>query len=384
MTTEPTPTDERRARAALSRIAEPGDPAIGRWLREHGPIETLRMLTTRHPLPGISDTRTAGYRLRAQHARPDNDLATIETLGGRFICPNDPDWPSQLNDLGDQRPVGLWAIGHPALRPWALRSIAIVGARASSDYGTHIAATLASDLAEAGWTVISGAAYGIDSAAHRGALAAHGATIAVVACGVDKPYPRGNTELLRRITQQGMIIAELPPGEHPTRSRFIQRNRVIAALARGTVVVEAQLRSGSLITARRATALGRITMGVPGPVTSALSAGVHQLLREEGQLVADATDIIELTGSIGDDLAPERRSPVHPRDLLAPATAAVLEGLPGHGDADTEHIARAAGTGMDEAAGRLHELHTLGFVERHGTRWRLTNAARESGTPRIR
>jgi DNA processing protein len=384
MTTEPTPTEERRARAALTRIAEPGDPVVGRWLRQHGPVETLHMLTAQHPLPGISQTRTAGYRLRGQRTRPDDDLAAIETLGGRFICPNDPDWPSQLNDLGDQRPIGLWAIGPAALRPWALRSIAIVGARACSDYGTHTAATLAADLAEAGWTIISGAAHGIDSAAHRGALAAQGATVAVVACGVDKPYPRGNTELLHRIAQQGLVLAELPPGEHPTRSRFIQRNRVIAALTRGTVVVEAQLRSGSLITARRATALGRITMGVPGPVTSALSAGVHQLLREEGQIVTDAADIIELTGSIGDDLAPERHGPVHPRDLLAPATAAVLEGLPGHGDADTEHIARAAGTGVDQAASRLHELHTLGFVERHGTRWRLTSAARESGTPRIR
>ncbi|MGW7006182.1 DNA-processing protein DprA [Streptomyces sp. NPDC054933] len=388
MTTEPaaatTGHEACRARAALTRIAEPGDPAVGRWLREHGPTETLRMLTAQEALPGVSDARTAGYRLRGQHARPDADLAAIAALGGRFICPTDPDWPSQLDDLGDQRPIGLWAVGHPSLRPWALRSIAVVGARACSDYGTHMAATLAADLAESGWTVVSGAAHGIDSAAHRGALAAGGATIGVMACGADIPYPRGNTELIRRIGQQGLILAELPPGDHPTRSRFIQRNRVIAALTRGTVVVEAQLRSGSLITARRATALGRITMGVPGPATSGLSAGVHQLLREEGQLVTDAADIIELVGSIGEDLAPERRGPVLPRDLLAPATAAVLEGLPGHGDADTAHIARTAGTGVDEAASRLHELHALGYVERHGTRWRLTTAAREGGTPRIR
>ncbi|PWI44312.1 DNA-processing protein DprA [Streptomyces sp. ICBB 8177] len=365
--------DERRARAALTRIAEPGDEAVGRWLRRYGPVATLAMLTGQDELPGVSDRRAAGYRVRRARVRPEADLGVIRELGGRFVCPGDEEWPTQLDDLGDQRPIGLWVRGRPSLRMWALRSVALVGARACGAYGSHVAATLAADLAEAGWTVVSGAAYGIDAAAHRGALAAGGATAAVLACGVDVPYPAGHAELLRRVTQQGLVIAELAPGDHPTRSRFVLRNRVIAALTRGTLVVQAQLRSGSLVTARWARQLGRVVMGVPGPVTSALSAGVHELLRGEAQLVTDAPEVIELVGAIGEDLAPPRHGPVLPRDLLGPAAAAVLEALPGRRrTATAEQIARDAGIGLDETTGRLHELHALGFVERDGPNWRLT------------
>lgn len=142
------------------------------------------------------------------------------------------------------------------------------------------------------------------------------------------------------------------------------------------MVVEAELRSGSLVTARRAAELGRITMGVPGPVTSSRSAGVHELLRGGAQLVTDAADVIELVGSVGSDLAPERQGPVLPRDLLGPAAAAVLEALPGRGSADVRWIAQDAGRSPDEALGRLHELHALGFVERDGSRWRLAPTGR--------
>ncbi len=189
---------------------------------------------------------------------------------------------------------------------------------------------------------------------------------------MDVPYPAGHAELIRRVVQQGLVIGELAPGDHPTRSRFVLRNRVIAALTRGTVVIEAQLRSGSLVTARWAGQLGRITMGVPGPVTSGLSAGVHELLRAEGQLVTDAAEVIELVGSVGKDLAPERHGPLLSRDLLGPGAAAVLEALPGRGGGEVHRIAQGAGRGIDETLARLHELHALGFVERDGPRWRLT------------
>lgn len=367
----PVPDDERRARAALTRIAEPGDAVVGRWVRERGAAWALRAAAGGHGAVGIGASRAAGYRLRAERADPDGDLAAIAGLGGRFVCPGDTEWPAQLDDLGDERPLGLWVRGAPSLRLWALRSVAVVGARACSEYGAHAAAVLSAGLAEAGWTVVSGAAYGVDGAAHRGALAAGGATAAVLACGVDVPYPRGHAALVGRIAAQGLVLAELPPGDHPTRSRFMLRNRVIAALTRGTVVVEAQLRSGSLITARRARELGRVTMGVPGPVTSALSAGVHRLLREEALLVTGAADVVELVGRIGQDLAAECRGPVVPHDLLDPAAAAVLDGLPGRGGAAAVDIARRAGTGLDDALARLHELQALGFVERDGARWRL-------------
>ncbi|QGV78253.1 DNA-processing protein DprA [Streptomyces ficellus] len=370
---------ERRARAALTRVVEPGDEHGGRWLRELGAEELLRRLTSARyeadALTGASERRIHGFRLRAARAEPDRDLAAAEACGARLVVPGDPEWPSQLDDLGDARPVGLWVRGRPDLRRWALRSVAVVGARACTPYGAHMAATLASGLAERGWVVVSGAAFGVDGAAHRGALAAAGATVAVLACGVDVAYPRGHAGLIGRIAEQGLLVGELPPGAHPTPSRFILRNRVIAALTRGTVVVEAEYRSGSLVTARAAQRLGRFTMGVPGPATSGLSAGVHELLRGEAELVTDAAEVAELIGDIG-DLAPPRRGPVLPRDLLDPLSARVLEALPPRGrTAAGTDIARDAGTTVDEALGRLYELHSLGFVERHGQDWQLTAEA---------
>ncbi|MFE0100909.1 DNA-processing protein DprA [Streptomyces sp. NPDC059009] len=378
MAPDAAPERERRARIALTRVLEPGDQACGRWLRESGPAEVLRRLTESEPdgeteerPPGIGAKRWAGLRARAERAEPERDLQAAARVGARFVCPGDQEWPGQLDDLGDTRPVGLWVRGRPSLRIWALRSVAVVGARACTEYGAHMAAALGSGLAERGWVVVSGGAYGVDGAAHRGALGAGGATVAVLACGVDQSYPRGHTELLDRIAEQGLVIGELPPGDHPTPSRFILRNRVIAALTRGTVVVEAAYRSGALVTARAAQRLGRFTMGVPGPVTSGLSAGVHELLRGEGVLVTDAEEVAELVGDMG-ELAPERRGPVVPRDLLTPGAARVLAALPGRGTASVPDIARDAGTAPDDAVSRLYELRSLGFVERHGDGWQLT------------
>ncbi|MCM2392954.1 DNA-processing protein DprA [Streptomyces albipurpureus] len=369
---------ERRARAALSRVIEPGDERAGRWLREIGAQELMERLTgpesATAELPGATARRTASCRARAAEARPSHDLAAIARVGGRFVCPGDQEWPTQLDDLGDARPTGLWVRGQPDLRVWALRSVAIVGARACTPYGAHMAAVLGSGLAERGWVVVSGAAFGVDGAAHRGALGANGATIAVLACGVDVAYPRGHVELIERIVEQGLVMGELPPGDHPTRSRFILRNRVIASLTRGTVVVEAEYRSGSLVTARWAQRLGRHTMGVPGPATSGLSAGVHELLRGEGVLVTDPDEIVELVGEIG-ELAPDRRGPVLPRDLLDDRSARVLEALPARGAVDSARLARTSGTTPDEALGKLYELHALGFVERLGDGWQLTDQA---------
>ncbi|GAA2968034.1 DNA-processing protein DprA [Streptomyces enissocaesilis] len=368
---------ERLARAALTRVIEPGDETGGRWLRECGAVELMRRLTSLEfdeaaaALTGVTGKRLGGYRMRAAAADPARDLAAVAAVGGRFVCPGDEEWPGQLDDLGDGRPVGLWVRGRPHLRMWALRSVAVVGARACTSYGAHMAASLGTGLAERGWVVVSGAAFGVDGAAHRGALAAGGATVAVLACGVDVVYPRGHAELIGRIAEQGLVIGELPPGSHPTQSRFVLRNRVIAALTRGTVVVEAEYRSGSLVTARGAQRLGRFTMGVPGPATSGLSAGVHELLRGEGVLVTDAAEVVELIGDIG-DLAPARRGPVLPRDLLDPVAALVLESLPARGSVDAHRVARGAGTTPDDALGKLYELHSLGFVERHGDGWQLT------------
>lgn len=363
------PDAERRARAALTRIAEPGDETVGRWLAEYGPGEVVRRLRDGGPRPpGTLQRRWEGLRLRARAAQPEADLDAVAACGGRFVCPGDREWPGQLDDLGPARPYGLWVRGSASLRFWGLRSVAVVGARACTDYGSHVAATLGAGLAGRGWTVVSGAAYGVDGAAHRGALTAGGATVGVLACGVDVAYPPGHADLIGQVGEHGLLIAELPPGDHPTRSRFVQRNRVIAALTRGTVVVEAELRSGSLVTARRARQLGRVVMGVPGPVTSGLSTGVHRLLRADAVLVTDADEVIELVGAMG-ELAPEPGTPVLPRDLLPAESSRVLEALPARGAVTVAQLAVAAATPPGRARARLHELRALGFVETAGERW---------------
>jgi DNA processing protein len=375
------PWQERVTRVALTRVADPGDEVMGRALRDRGVEGALRAARAGDRLPGAGAGRTESYAIRAAGADPVADLAAAWRAGARFLCPGDGDWPGQLDDLGAQRPYGLWVRGRPSLRLWALRSVAVVGARACTDYGAHMAARLGAGLAGAGWAVVSGAAYGIDAAVHRGALRAGGATIGVVASGVDVAYPPGNARLIGEIAEHGLLIGELPPGAHPTRVRFVLRNRVIAALTRGTVVVEARYRSGSLITARRAAALGRVTMGIPGPCTSGLSEGVHELLRGDAVVVTDAAEVAEMVGEIGADLAPERLGPILPHDHLAAATARVLEALPGRGDADTEDIAAAAGAATGDTLGRLYELQALGFVERADGRWKLVRTAR-GGAPR--
>ncbi|RSO04941.1 DNA-protecting protein DprA [Streptomyces sp. WAC 06783] len=378
--------EERKARAALTRIVEPGDETVGRWLRRTTPVQLVQSLVGEREMPtGVSEEKFEGLRLRATRLdvvnKPAEDLAAVAALGGRFVCPGDDEWPQQLEDLEDGRPIGLWVRGRANLRLWALRSVAVVGSRACTEYGAHMAATLGASLADRGWTVVSGAAYGVDGAAHRGALAAEGATAAVLASGVDHAYPRGHTELIGRVAEQGLVIAELPPGDHPTRSRFILRNRLIAALTRGTVVVEAELRSGSLVTARRAAGLGRFTMGVPGPVTSGLSAGVHQLLRSEAVVVTNAAEIIELVGSIG-DLAPVQRGPVLARDLLDPVASRVLEAVPARGGADLRRLARDSGVAEEVTQGKLFELQSLGFVQRGGAAWELAQMSTVASTAR--
>lgn len=225
---DPAVDEDTLGRVFLGRVIEPGDEVGGRWVREFGVGETVRRVRDGgRALPGVSKVRWAGLVVRGARAEPERDLAQARAAGARFVAPGTPEWPRQLDDLADARPLGLWVRGRPSLRMWALRSVAVVGARACTEYGTHVAGTLAAGLAERGWVVVSGGAYGIDAAAHRGALAAGGATVAVLAGGVDRPYPRGHTHLIERIAQQGLVIGELPPGDHPTPSRFILRNRVI-------------------------------------------------------------------------------------------------------------------------------------------------------------
>ena len=277
----------------MTYLAEPADPILGSLLEVVGPTEVLARIRSGTP-EAIGASGTALGRLRARLARvpADAGLSAAQRKGIRLVCPGDPEWPPQLDDLGARRPYALWARGKD-LRAGCAQAVAVVGSRAATAYGTHVATGISADLAGAGWAVISGAAYGIDAAAHHGALLADGRTVAVLACGADVAYPRGHADLLATITVHGTIVSEHPPGQKVSRIRFLTRNRIIATLSAGIVIAEAGLRSGALTAARYARNLGRPVMAVPGPVTSAQSAGCHQLIRDHAAAcVTDAADIL--------------------------------------------------------------------------------------------
>lgn len=365
---------DRVARAALMAVVEPTDPALWQQVARQGALGTVTALRAGTAAESVS--RAHRYAELLERSDVDAVLASAQQSHLRLVCPGDSEWPTQLDDLGPHAPLGLWVRGAD-LRLAALRSVAVVGARAATSYGTHIAAELGADLADRAWTVVSGAAYGIDAAAHRGALAGGGLTVAVLACGADVAYPRGHEALLERIAEDGVVVSELPPGSTPTRARFLVRNRLIAALSRGTVVVEAALRSGSLATARQARNLGRQVMGVPGPVTSTLSAGVHRLIRDEpATLVTDAATVVEEVGLIGDDLAPRPSGPSTARDLVTGPGSVVLEAMPARRPVTVDTLAVATGLDPDAVLRALGALLLTGFVQRGAEGWELARARR--------
>lgn len=233
-----------------------------------------------------------------------------------------------------------------------------------------MAADLSAGLVARDVTVVSGAAFGIDGAAHRAALAGEGLTVAVLAGGIDVPYPAGHSALLHRIGKDGLVISEYPPGVRPNRVRFLTRNRLVAALSGATVVVEAGVRSGAANTAGWAAALGRSVCAVPGPVTSAASMGCHALLREGAHLVGRAEEIVELIGRIG-ELAPESDRPSSPLDALSDTERRVYEALPARAARTVDEIAVAAGIPAYEVFGPLTTLELSGLVVRTDGRWKL-------------
>lgn len=267
---------------------------------------------------------------------PGRALDDLARLGGTLLVPGRPGWPVRFDDLGPAAPLCLWVRGDPRLDVATSRSVAVVGARAATAYGVRVAADLGAGLADREVTVVSGGAFGIDVAAHRGALAVDGATVALLAGGVDRPSPAGNLDVLERIADAGgALVAESPPGTVPSRARFLQRNRLIAALAGATVVVEAAWRSGALSTAARAAELLRPLGAVPGPVTSMASAGCHRLLRDGAAVcVTDADDVAELLGAgdvrtVGTRGAGEAGAPaIRGAGAGTPATAGAGEASP--------------------------------------------------------
>jgi DNA processing protein len=242
----------------------------------------------------------------------------------------------------------------------------------------HIAGELAAGLADRGCAVVSGAAIGIDAAAHRGTLTVDGTTVAVLACGVDRAYPLAHTDLLRHIGEVGLVVTEYPPGAVPARHRFLVRNRLLAGLTGGTLVVEAGIRSGAQRTAGDARALGRLVMAVPGPVTSGLSAGCHQLIRAGATLVSRADEALEAVGRIGIDLAAEPLRPARPTDALDPVQAAVHDALPTRAARHVQWLAMESGLPLEQVRPALVELERRGLAEYREGRWQR-RAVRRGG-----
>jgi len=319
--TGPSSDEDRAARVALTWLAEPGNHTVWSLVQQHGAPATLQQLV-RGDLPetALTESVRAKTVLVDPRRMAAEALHQAQRLGVRVVVPADDEWPTQIDALATleldapgrvtqnvRPPLCLWVRGAWPLRETLDRSVAVVGARAATPYGTTVTTDIAYGLAERGWTVASGGAYGIDAAAHQATLAAGGRTVAVLACGLDRPYPAGNAALFERIAETGLLISEWPPGAEPLRHRFLARNRLVAAVTAGTVVVEAVVRSGSVQMMSPVLALGRVAMVVPGPVTSAMSVGCHELLRTHPQakLVTGVPHILQALDCGGDTNEPQ-------------------------------------------------------------------------------
>lgn len=371
--------EDRLARAALSRLCEPGDPRVTALVEEIGPVALRDALLAEEDLTGLR----SDVAVRLAGIDPVRDLTIAEKLGLRFVVPGDAEWPSGLADLAGVGaiqvrggvPVGLWVKGPLSLAALG-RSVAIVGSRSATSYGTSAAGEIAAVAARSGYVVVSGAAFGIDQAAHRGAIGGPGPTVAIVACSADRVYPRAHRSLIDYIGTVGAVISEAPPASPPTRVRFLARNRLIAAVTTATVVVEASVRSGALNTANWADRLCRVVAGVPGPVTSASSQGVHQLIRRGAVLVSNGAEVLEVLGESGEHLVTPPTAPARPRDKLNVRQHQVLDAVPVHRCAGADSIARAAGIGVLATRTLLTQLEQIGLVIGAAGGWRLSPAAR--------
>lgn len=380
------------ARAYLSRVAEPANIPLWAFVQAIGPVEAAEAIRTGAAPPDVRSATAA----RHADVDPEADLAAARRSGVRLVVPESPDWPHfafaalertaiermrsyydrherRHRDCGEPiPPLALWARGPLDLGPIGVRAAALVGSRAATAYGEQVTSELAYGLASAGVVIVSGGAYGIDATAHRAALAAGGETVLVSAGGLDRPYPPGNARLFAQVAEAGLLLSESPPGCAPQRRRFLTRNRLIAALGTGTVVVEAARRSGARNTATHCRTLQRPLMAVPGPVTSLMSRGCHDLLRDERQpalLVGSVADVLAVVGGIGEGLdrrdgdelpAGDARTEL---DALDPTTRQVFDGLTPRRFAAPDEIAARSGVGPLEVIRALPTLELAGLVE---------------------
>ncbi|MGW3469229.1 DNA-processing protein DprA [Saccharopolyspora sp. NPDC000995] len=367
------------ARAFLAAVAEPPAPALARFVAERGPCRAVGLIQREKAPPDVA----AEVEARRWHVSGEQLLAGAESAGVRLVVPEDPEWPREAFDglsgarsidlPGMAEPIALWVRGKAVLSGAAEQAVAVVGARAASGYGEHVAAEFGHGLATAGFTVVSGAAYGIDGAAHRGALAAGGLTVAFLACGVDVDYPAGHGRLLRAIADQGVVVSEYPLGTPPRKHRFLVRNRLIASVGQATVVVEASARSGAANTANTADALGRPVLAVPGPVTSKNSVGCHGMVRSgQAVLVTCTQEVLESLSPLGALPAVEIPAQHRRTDGLHPDARRLHDSLTGTDCASAEELARDSGLPLGKVRALLPELELAGFVTRFERGWSAT------------
>jgi DNA processing protein len=361
---------DRRARIMLSCAMDGGDLAVADLVQNLGADGAWAKI-----IEGALGEPAAERASRVS-------IEVVELLAQaaaiRFIVPGDDEWPDGLDDLRHvesiQRrggePLGLWLRGTGHLAHLMQRSVAIVGSRAATAYGNGIATDLGADLAEQGVTVVSGGAFGIDVAAHRGALAAGGPTVCVLANGVDVAYPPAHAAIFQTLAKDHLLVSELPPGANPTRVRFLARNRLIAAMSRGTVVVEAALRSGARNTASWALGCGRPLMAVPGSVYSRASAAPHLMIRNgQAVLVTSVAEVLELISDMGEAMLPFSHGQSRATDALTETQLAVFEAIPARRRASVGDIALAAGVSVPTCLSALTALDSAGLVESDERGW---------------
>lgn len=375
--------DEARwAFAYLGAVTERPTAQLWDLIDAVGPVEACERIRSGRVEPDLAaqtESRRGAVDVPALFGR-------AEEVGARLVVPGDPGWPGpelaqldrprSLRRAGRRgvdaalRPVGLWWRGPADPARVTSRAVAVVGTRAPTAYGRAVTADLSAGLSAEDFTVISGGAFGVDAAAHRATLGTGGQTIAVLAGGVDRLYPRGNDGLLQEVARTGAVISEKPPGTGVTRYRFLDRNRMIAALTGATVVVEAAARSGALSTAAWASAIGRPVGAVPGPVTSTASVGCHLLIRDRGAvLVGRPADVVELAGDMGETAVPPAPA-ASPWDGLDDMTRRVLEALPTRGGLAPAEVAASSGVPAGTTRAVLGRLLATGAVIRGPEGWR--------------
>ncbi|MGV8895865.1 MAG: DNA-processing protein DprA [Rhodoglobus sp.] len=388
--------EERFARAAWSGITEPGDSIAGEMIAVLGAPAALTAIIDHWPVETIHDrlrsTNISGEDIATALDRWTPRLVSGPTLialrqaarfGARLRVPADESWPTGLADLGPSGPLALWTRGTEEAFASLGRSIALVGARAATGYGEHVTMEASAGLVDRGYAIVSGAAYGIDGMAHRAALASHGHTVAFLAGGVDRFYPSGHDALLGRIVEHGMAISELPCGSQPTRWRFLQRNRLIAAASLATVVIEAGWRSGSLNTANHALSMSRPVGAVPGPVTSAASAGCHKLIRE-GQVmcVTNADEMAELA-PLDDRVEPAGQVslPESPSASSNPTGTRVTDAMSVRSPREVSDIAARSGLAIADVRAELGRMQLDGAARESERGWIKRATATEKPQP---